>query len=225
MSVALMGISIIQFYWLKKGIDLNALNFNDKVIIALNRVKQNLEDQANEWDNFRKTQNQNETSIFNLDKDPIEKILTPSLDDYRRKQLQEQVTNIAWLIKPEIALNSISAPDLSRYLRIELQNQGVDLDYDFGVYSNEIQDFTITNGNYNVKIDVTNNMSDGGIAKKLTTSMHQVNLFDSEGREAVGSLRVFFPQKNFFSDQLCFAGINKFDIANRINFVLLCIYD
>ncbi|NND51047.1 MAG: HAMP domain-containing histidine kinase, partial [Flavobacteriaceae bacterium] len=191
-------ISIIQFYWLKKGIDLNAMNFNDKVTLALNRVKQNLEDDANEFENFRKSQNKSENSLFKVDSDPLDKILTPSLDDYRLKQYQAQVANTAWLIKPEIALNTISAPDLSRYLRIELQNQGVDLNYDFGVYSNEIQDYTITNGNYNVNIDVSNNMSDGGVAQNLTTSMYQINLFDSEGREAVGSLRIFFPRKTSF---------------------------
>ncbi len=198
MSVALMGISIIQFYWLKKNIDLNAINFNDKVLLALNRVKQNLEDDANEFENFRKTQNRSETSLFKVDNDPLEKILTPSLDDYRLKQYQAQVANTAWLIKPEIALNTISAPDLSRYLRLELQKNGVKLDYDFGVFSNEIEDYTITNGNYNVNIDISNNMSDGGTAQKLNTTMYQVNLFDSEGRKAVGSLRVFFPKKTSF---------------------------
>ena len=107
------------------------------------------EDDANEFENFRKSQNKSENSIFKVDSDPLERILTPSLDDYRLKQYQAQVANTAWLIKPEIALNTVSAPDLSRYLRIELQNQGIDLEYDFGVFSNEIRDYTITNGNYN----------------------------------------------------------------------------
>ncbi len=197
MSVALMGISMIQFYWLKKGIDLNALNFNDRVILALNRVKQNIEDKASQWENFNKTLNTNDNSFFKVDKDPLEKILTPSLSEYMREQLQAQIANTAWLIKPEVALQSISGSDLKRDLRIELENQGIKLDYDFGVFSNEINDFILTNGNYNVNIGETQ-MSDMGMAKNLVKSMHQVNLFDSEGSEPAGSLRVFFPKKTSF---------------------------
>jgi len=197
MSVALMGISIIQFYWLKKGIDLTSTNFNNAVTYSLNRVKQHLEDEASRWENFNGTKNINEQSIFKVDKDPLEKILTPSLSEYRLKQRQAQIANIAWLIKPEVALNNVSAADLSRYLRIELENQGIDLEYDYGIYSNEVEGFTITNGNYNV-VNVKGNMSDGGAAEKLSKTMHQISLFNTEGKAPVGSLRVFFPEKTSF---------------------------
>ena len=197
MSVALMGISIIQFYWLKKGIDLNATNFNDKVILALNRVKQNIEDKASQWENFSRTMNTNDGSFFKVDKDPLEKVLTPSLSDYMREQLQAQIANTAWLIRPEVALQSISGSDLKRDLRVELQSQDINLEYDFGIFSNEIDDFILTNGNYNVNIGETQ-MSDGGVAKNLSRSLYQVDLFDNEGKESAGSLRLFFPKKTSF---------------------------
>lgn len=197
MSVALMGICIIQFYWLKNGIDLEAQNFDAQVRYSLNRVKQNLEDDANELENLNRSIERSQNSIFDNDKDPLEKIIKPSLDDYRRDKIESQVANIAWLLNPEYALNSISPPDLSRYLRVELLSQGIDLNYDFGVFSNEDKDYIITNGKFNV-VNVSGNSSDGGVATRLSQSMYQVNLFDSEGRTTVGSLRIFFPQKTSF---------------------------
>ena len=197
MSISLIGISIIQFYWLQKGIELNKTNFNNRVTLALNRVKQNLEDKAIQWENFSRTMNRSETSIFNVDKDPLEKILSPSVDAYRREQLQAQIANTAWLIKPQVALQSISGSDLKRDLRIELGNHGIELEYDFGVFSNEIQDYVMTNGNYNVTIGETQS-SEGGTAKNLSRSVHQVNLFNNTGKEPAGSLRLFFPRKTSF---------------------------
>ena len=141
--------------------------------------------------------NRSETSIFNVDKDPLEKILSPSVDAYRREQLQAQIANTAWLIKPQVALQSISGSDLKRDLRIELGNHGIELEYDFGVFSNEIQDYVMTNGNYNVTIGETQS-SEGGTAKNLSRSVHQVNLFNNTGKEPAGSLRLFFPRKTSF---------------------------
>ena len=192
-----MGISIIQFYWLQKGIELNTTNFNNRVTLALNRVKQNLEDKAIQWENFSRTMNRSESSIFKVDKAPLEKILAPSVDAYRREQLQAQIANTAWLIQPQVALQSISGSDLKRDLRMELMNHGIDLKHDFGVFSNEIEDFIMMNGNYNVTIGETQS-SDGGTAKNLNQSVHQVSLFDNTGTEPAGSLRLFFPKKTSF---------------------------
>ena len=54
MSIALLGITIIQYVWLTRGTELNAKNFSDKVIIAMSRVKQQLEDDASSVENFTK---------------------------------------------------------------------------------------------------------------------------------------------------------------------------
>ena len=43
MTIALIGITIIQFYRIKQTIDLNKENFNDRVTMALNEVKVLLE--------------------------------------------------------------------------------------------------------------------------------------------------------------------------------------
>ena len=59
MSIALLGITIIQYVWLKRGSELNEKNFGDKVTLALNRVKQQLEDDASSKENFSKYYNKN----------------------------------------------------------------------------------------------------------------------------------------------------------------------
>ena len=145
MSVALVGITVIQFYWLKNGIDINGENFDNQVRYALNRVKQSLEDDAKELENLTSTIGRTDkASIFKQSQERLDKILSPNIDDYRRKQLETQVANIPLIIRPELSLNSISAADLSKYLRVELQNQGIDLNYDFGIYSNKIEGYTLS---------------------------------------------------------------------------------
>jgi len=43
MSTALIGLSIIQFVWIKWSIDLSERNFNDKVLIAISRTKDKIQ--------------------------------------------------------------------------------------------------------------------------------------------------------------------------------------
>jgi len=198
MSVALLGIAVIQFYWLKNGVDINTENFDSQVQYALNRVKQRLEDDANQIKNLNRTLSSTEqSSIFKSSKEPIDKILSPNIDDYRRKQLETQVANITWLIRPEVALTSITAADLSKYLRVELQNQGISLDYDFGVFSEDIEDYIIRNGKYTV-VNMTGGSSDVAVDENLNRSVHEIGLFGGVDQDPVGSLRIFFPKKTSF---------------------------
>ena len=39
MTLALIGVGAIQYFWIKRAVDLDEKNFNDKVTIALNNVK------------------------------------------------------------------------------------------------------------------------------------------------------------------------------------------
>lgn len=197
MSVALLGISVIQFYWLKNNIDLNESNFNHKVNSTLNRVKQKLEDDASQLESFSRSQDKSEWSIFKSENEQLDRVINSSVSQYRRDKYKREIANTVWFLEPQRALNNISPADLSRYLRIELKDHGIDLEYDYGVFSNELEDYMITNGAFNV-VNVTGSMSDGGAADRLSKSMYQVNLFDSEGKKDVGSLRIFFPKKTTF---------------------------
>jgi len=193
MSIALFGIAIIQFYWLKKGIDLNAQNFNERVKIALNRVKQHIEDDADDIKGFAEGLNQDRPSIFKPYEDDDNSALS-----YRAKLRKKQIESMSWLLKPELALNSIRPADLSRYLRTALAQQEIDLNYDYGVFSEQEENFFIMNGNYFVSIGESNEKSEGATVNNLEKNAYEVPLFSLDVNDAVGSLRLFFPKKNSF---------------------------
>jgi len=200
MSVAFLGISIIQYYWLKKGFDLNAQNFDSRVTWVMSRVKAHLEDDA---DVLRREYaikiDAKKGSLFKVDRDPLERIYSKPAIDFRDKQRRAEIDQMGWFIKPKQALNQISAGDLSRYLRLEFEEQNIELNYDFGVYSNELEDFTITNGVYAVSLGTDIQASEGATTKNLERTTYQVNLFNADDSEdPVGSLRVFFPKKGSF---------------------------
>ena len=200
MSVAFLGISVVQYYWLKRGLDLNAKNFDDRVKLAMSRVKSHLEDDAHvlQKNDYAIKVDAKSGSLFKGDKNALERFLNKPVLDFRDKQRRKEIDAIGWLIKPDQALAGISAPDLSRYLRVEFKENDIALEYDFGVYSNEIEDFTIANGKYQVNFGNEINASEGASIKNLERTTYQINLFNEDDQEAVGSLRVFFPKKATF---------------------------
>ena len=52
MSAALLGIAVIQWFWIKRAVDLNEENFEGRVLTALSRVKDNLLSDENLFDNL-----------------------------------------------------------------------------------------------------------------------------------------------------------------------------
>lgn len=199
MSVALLGITLIQFGWLKRSIELNAAAFDQNVIAALNGVKTLLEEDANSLslENVSTLFPEKSPSLFKIDKDPITELLNPAYK-YSPEYQKSQMGNIAWRIRPEIGLNTISASDLDTYLKTELEDRNVTLAYEYGVYSNTLDDYIIMNGNFSVNLLSDAQASDGGEAKNLDRSAYQVPLFSVDDNEPAGSLRVFFPKKTSF---------------------------
>jgi len=197
MSVALFGISIIQFYWLKKGVDLNGQNFNSAVLLAMTSVKQQLEKDAEELQVFTKELEKGNTSLFNKADSPLKKIMTPAIS-YRDNRMQQQAANLAILFRPEIAIENISLADLNRYLRLAFEQQDIDLEYDYGVYSNKSKNFIITNGKYTANPGVSQQSSEGPTVKNLELNAYEVNLFNRDDKDPPANLRVFFPKKTSF---------------------------
>ncbi len=42
MTLSLIGVGVIQYFWIDRAVDLDEKNFSDKVTIALNNVKKRL---------------------------------------------------------------------------------------------------------------------------------------------------------------------------------------
>ncbi len=198
MSIALLGITIIQYVWLKRGTELNSKNFSDKVIIAMSRVKQQLEDDASSVENFTKYYNQNRSeSIFKIDIEPEIDLKTP-IDNYRSDILKNKMGTTSWFLEPDIALNGVKISDVEAYLKSALKDQGIDLNYEYGIYSNKYEDFIITNGFYNVSIDNEEQFSDGGEISNLYETEYRLDLFEINETESAGKLKIFFPRKTTF---------------------------
>jgi two-component system phosphate regulon sensor histidine kinase PhoR len=78
-------------------------------------------------------------------------------------------------------------------LREELENAGIHTPFDYGIYSNESNNFIINNGHYVVP-ESSEQMSRVGGFDHLLNSNYRVSLFP-EGREAPGFLMIVFPAK------------------------------
>ncbi|MCL4113222.1 UNVERIFIED_CONTAM: hypothetical protein GTU68_032849 [Idotea baltica] len=102
------------------------------------------------------------------------------------------------LFKPEIAIENISLADLNRYLRLAFQQQDIELEYDYGVYSNKSKNFIITNGKYTANPGVSQQSSEGPTVKNLELNAYEVNLFNRDDKDPPANLRVFFPKKTSF---------------------------
>ena len=229
MSISLLGIAIIQYVWLKRGIELNADNFNDRVVSALNRVKQQIEEDANSLETLKNLYHQNRNnSIFKGQLGSVNDILSP-LTKYRSEILKNQIGSTAWLIEPNIALNMIDIKKVDQYLKSELADQGIELEYNYGIYSNDVQNYIIENGNYTVTLDNEEQYSLGAETKELDVSAYQVKLFATEGESEAGSLRVFFPRRRSFLfssilpsliSSIVFTGLILYCFVYTINIIL-----
>lgn len=195
MSVALLGITFIQYGWLKSGIELNTKNFDDKVLFALNRVKNLLEKDAEK--SFEAISGiYGSGGLIGNERDRLQDLRLPSLK-YGIESLH-QWENLDWIVRPEKALESISPVNIDKYLKTELGNQEIGLSYDYGVWSRAQEDFIITNGKYNVIIGNADRSSDSGVNRNLERTTYQVSLFSLDGDEAAGELRIFFPRKTSY---------------------------
>ena len=182
MSAALLGIAVIQWFWIKRAVDLNEENFEGRVLTALSRVKDNLLSDENLFDN--------------LD------ILKPGIANpfsegentgfLQRRRLRE-AKEISLLLNSESALDKTLKDRLDKHVRQQLTEQGISMSYDYGVYSKENEGFIILNGNYTVVPSGIIEASDAGssLEQSLYDSKYEIPLFKIDE-----TLKLYFPSKN-----------------------------
>ncbi len=191
MSAALLGIGIIQWFWIKWAVDLGKKNFDDRVITALVNVKDKLREDALTYEGLEK---------FRLGKDnPFGEKAQSLYDDIIRSN------NSSWLTKKtgeEIRLNTLllsgqsffdasQKEKLDKYINAELNDQGVDLKFDYGVYSKESQSFIILNGNFAVNIsDIEASNLETETERSLYDSDYEMQLIKPDE-----SLKLYFPNQ------------------------------
>ncbi len=221
MSIALIGIAVTQFIWIKAQVDLDEKNFDDRVFMALNNVKSQLKSDTDTKD-FVEQWIKSKKSIFGQN----ETVLNQYLGSNKRSMRSLALESALQQISPEYLLESIDRNRLDNYLRSELEDQGIDIKYDYGVFSNATNEFIIRNGVFAVPLE-GGGSSETKFNKGLENSHYKVKLFLEEG--SPGSLKVFFPSKRSFlwakvlpsmMTSLLFTGLVLFCFAYTI-FVIL----
>ncbi len=195
MSLSLIGTGVIQLIWFKSSIDQDEKIFNDKVTLALGLVKEKILEDAQKTDYIKDYYSKRNKNL--LDKRVIrqyEKILKSASSKWERQQREWEINSNEILRNPSAYLNKINKNNLDRYLAHELNQQGVTLDYDYGVFSNESNSFIIINGNYVAEIGDNNQASNIHTGNGLYDSQYNIPLFANQSTEA-GYLKLFFPEK------------------------------
>ncbi len=192
MSIALLGIAMIQYFWLKRSIDLNAKNFDDKVTLAIDRIKYRLEQDAKDLGKYSSELQ----SSLKLGKES-NSAESPGVNFFDRRKRDQILSNLIFL-KPQEALNNIDLVSLDRYVNAELGSKQIGLKYDYGIYSVEESDYIIMNGKFNVLVKNDDESSESGIVRNLNRRMYEQSLYSEDGISPVAYLRLFFPRRNSF---------------------------
>ena len=191
MSTALIGLAVIQFTWIKWQVDLNEKAFEDKVTMVLNQVKHLIEE------DFKKKEESTDQFTFKSPtrKPIVDKILNPKNEDFRTRQLRKEFSSTSFFLAPKEKLVNIDKSKLDGYIKDELKNQGIDLDYDYGIFSNEDENFLIVNGLFYVgEIGGSSNIESNDENKSLYNSNYDISLFNTD-LKSPGSLKIFFKNK------------------------------
>ncbi|MEE9373254.1 MAG: HAMP domain-containing sensor histidine kinase [Saprospiraceae bacterium] len=190
-SIALIGLTIIQFIWIKGGIDLTAQNFDDKVNSILVRTKLQLENLAEYQEGVTKDLNQlkvQNRSIFKAEIDPLTDFRTPSFGTDRF---------YTWRSAPKAAFENINLYELDKFMKKEVMDEKISLDYNYGVFSNEDESYMILNGKYAVVMENVEG-SDLEVNQSLSRSEYKIDLFIDDMGKSPGQLRLFFPARTSF---------------------------
>ncbi len=192
MTLALLGVAITQFIWIKAQVDLDEKSFDNQVIMAMNNVKGLLQEDTESPEFVTSFYSEKKKSLFGLENDKLSKLLSPKSANFSTHSM-ELASMMRDLYASDL-LESINKSNLDRYIREELKDQGITLKYDYGVYSNKQEDFVIRNGIFAVQVK-GGASSDVREDKGLYDTPYEVQLFnDEEG--SPGFLKIYFPGKS-----------------------------
>ena len=190
MSIALVGIAVTQFIWIKAQVDLDEKNFDDRVYMALNNVKSQLKSDTDTKD-FVERWIKSKKSIFGQNESALSQYISSNKLSMKSIALESALQQIS----PEYLLESINRENLDKYLFTELEDQGIQIKYDYGVFSHATNEFIIRNGVFAVPLEGSSS-TESLFSKGLESSPYKVNLFLEEG--SPGYLKIFFPGKRSF---------------------------
>jgi two-component system, OmpR family, phosphate regulon sensor histidine kinase PhoR len=190
MSVALLGLSGIQSYWIKQAVDLNKSNFDYKVFEALKSTSSRLSIKE-----VQAVLSSSASSEFAVeDKEPLdweemtEVELSSTMKMYLTPEEEDQLNN-------QSLEDRISLILLDSILSQELRNSGIELNFNYGVLDLGSGHIIIENGHYAYFDEFNLEGTLTPYNKKLTDSKYRVQLFVNDPIPP-GLLVVEFPQKS-----------------------------
>lgn len=206
MSTALIGIIILQSYWIRNAFDLKREQFDSEVNIAINQVVQKLRDyeieekrrlDANGLLTVSEKVNQDYKKIFNTDVLDISGLdpLQEDKSNVHSRIYQKYRSAQAWI--PKSLENRIKLDVLENLLGQELKSRGIDTDYDYQVYATFKgieRRLIISNGHYVAAPEATDEVTVLTEPIKVNKLEHKVALFEDD-INSPGELVVSFPRK------------------------------
>jgi two-component system, OmpR family, phosphate regulon sensor histidine kinase PhoR len=191
MSIALVGVALSQIYWIKWSISLDEKNFDAKVFRALNEVKKQIDDNI-----------KNQTLVQDITKDLLIKEtenyinkLKSDSSQWRKSQILSDTRSLTFSLNPEIYLENLDPKLINEFIKSSLKNQGIKLDYNYGIFSKKYEDFIIINDHFvspskNEKVSKTNISN-----SNIYNSKYQIQLLTTEFKSP-GSLKLHFKNKS-----------------------------
>ena len=226
MSTALIGLSIIQFVWIKWSIDLSERNFNDKVLIAISRTKDKI--QADVKDPSIITYaNRSKEKFISEEQLNLRSKKYSGTSDWERQSFDLTMGSKYGSLGYSSSLDQIDNKKLDDYIKHALDEQGIRLDYDYGIFSSKLNSFLIINGNHAVSIG-DSPVSNVESNKSLYKSDYQTPLFEN-GDKVSGYLKVYFPDKGQYLinsvlknilSSILFTGLILFCFVYTINVIV-----
>ena len=221
MSAAMVGIILLQVYWINFNVKLNEKQFDANVKSAIARVAERLEDAEDQatYDDLVKSPSYSTTPIKSQFKSKTD---LPELSDlsisknFRQGQLtpvavsplsinktrdfsyirdKMEYQEVQKLLNLKSLEERINLDVLEGLLFQELnKNRDIDAKYNYGVFSNRKGAFVINNGSYAVVNDSYSSIEN--VDNDLYNSSYQTELFsNSNALEAPGLLMVHFPSR------------------------------
>lgn len=179
MSAALVGIALIQGYWVTRSVQLNQEKFDKDIFEALNEVAERI----------RRREVNNALERLPQNRDDISLLERPA---FSKTQLEGDISRMSNTPLAE----RIDLPALEAYLRQEMNNRGIKLEYNYGVYSQMSRSFVILDDYFVFEEDLPD-VVHTGINKGLFDTPYRVELFKDEKKlVAPGILMIYFPKVN-----------------------------
>jgi two-component system phosphate regulon sensor histidine kinase PhoR len=193
MTIAVIGVSVIQIYWLNYSINLNKTKFDRNVFAVLDNVAGSLED----IDKL----NQESPNLLSAKRPGLTSKLDQGIGIGKYYNPGGDTLGVIRYLKNKDIEDRIKPNILDKLLQRSLENRNIKLKYNYGVFSMDIHDFVIVNGHYvtvledSIQASIVGPIEDE-VPDNLRTSKYKVKLFaNSYGYGYPGELVVHFPER------------------------------